>query len=85
MEGAATLAAAYRALASRAILLSLDRSDLGFAAKECCRRMSAPTTADWSVLLRLARYLALQPRAVDSSPWQDEGVAIRTFVDTDFA
>eukprot|EP00969_Alexandrium_andersonii_P132756 5870705-Alexandrium_andersonii.AAC.1 len=41
--------------------------------------MSAPTTADWSVLLRLARYLVLQPRAVYSFPWQDEEAGIRTF------
>eukprot|EP00969_Alexandrium_andersonii_P282167 12474557-Alexandrium_andersonii.AAC.1 len=25
----------------------MDRPELGFAAKECCRRMAAPTTADW--------------------------------------
>eukprot|EP00969_Alexandrium_andersonii_P040155 1759797-Alexandrium_andersonii.AAC.1 len=47
--------------------------------------MSAPTAVDWPALLRLARHLALQPRAVYSFPWQDEGPAIRTFVDTDFA
>eukprot|EP00969_Alexandrium_andersonii_P083057 3664172-Alexandrium_andersonii.AAC.1 len=47
--------------------------------------MSAPTVADWSVLLRLARYLVLRSPAVYSFPWQDEGVAIRTFADTDFA
>eukprot|EP00969_Alexandrium_andersonii_P331242 14640261-Alexandrium_andersonii.AAC.1 len=47
--------------------------------------MSAPTTADWFALLRLARSLMLQPRAVRSFPWQDEGAAIRTFVDADFA
>eukprot|EP00969_Alexandrium_andersonii_P008246 358807-Alexandrium_andersonii.AAC.1 len=28
----------YRALAARANVLSFDRPDLGFAAKECCRR-----------------------------------------------
>eukprot|EP00969_Alexandrium_andersonii_P015232 665340-Alexandrium_andersonii.AAC.1 len=47
--------------------------------------MSAPTTADWSALLRLARYLVLQPRAVDNFPWQDEGAGICTFVGADFA
>eukprot|EP00969_Alexandrium_andersonii_P258748 11440735-Alexandrium_andersonii.AAC.1 len=47
--------------------------------------MSAPTTADWSAVLRLAGYLVLQPCAVYSFPWQGEGAAIRTFVDTDFA
>eukprot|EP00969_Alexandrium_andersonii_P257456 11382059-Alexandrium_andersonii.AAC.1 len=47
--------------------------------------MLAPTTADRSALLRLARYLVLQSRAGYSFPWRDEGVAIRAFVDTDFA
>eukprot|EP00969_Alexandrium_andersonii_P058764 2590038-Alexandrium_andersonii.AAC.1 len=47
--------------------------------------MSAPTTADWSALLRLAWCMVLQPRAVYSFPWQDEGAAIRAFVGTDFA
>eukprot|EP00969_Alexandrium_andersonii_P190820 8429709-Alexandrium_andersonii.AAC.1 len=47
--------------------------------------MSSPTTADWSALLRLARYLVLQPRAVYSFPWQDEGAGIRAVVDADFA
>eukprot|EP00969_Alexandrium_andersonii_P196970 8702573-Alexandrium_andersonii.AAC.1 len=47
--------------------------------------MSGPTSSDWSALLRIARYLVSQPRAVYSFPWQDEGAAIRTFVDTDFA
>eukprot|EP00969_Alexandrium_andersonii_P271238 11989145-Alexandrium_andersonii.AAC.1 len=46
--------------------------------------MSAPTAADWSALLRVARYLVLQPRAVYSSLWQDEGAGICAFVDTDF-
>eukprot|EP00969_Alexandrium_andersonii_P082804 3651326-Alexandrium_andersonii.AAC.1 len=40
--------------------------------------MSAPATADWSALLRLARYLVVQPRAVYDFPWQDEGVGVRT-------
>eukprot|EP00969_Alexandrium_andersonii_P319434 14110665-Alexandrium_andersonii.AAC.1 len=35
--------------------------------------MSAPATADWSALLRLAQYLVLQPRAVYGFPWQDDG------------
>eukprot|EP00969_Alexandrium_andersonii_P226396 9997485-Alexandrium_andersonii.AAC.1 len=47
--------------------------------------MSTPTTADRSALLRLARRLALQPRANYSFPWQDERAGIRAFVDADFA
>eukprot|EP00969_Alexandrium_andersonii_P169316 7485076-Alexandrium_andersonii.AAC.1 len=56
-------ASQYRALGARANYFSLDRPDLGFAAKECCRRMSAPTSHDWAALLRLARYLLRRPRA----------------------
>eukprot|EP00969_Alexandrium_andersonii_P091799 4051755-Alexandrium_andersonii.AAC.1 len=52
-----------RALAARANYLSLGRSDLGYAAKECCRRMSAPRRQVWAALLRLARYLLRRPRA----------------------
>eukprot|EP00969_Alexandrium_andersonii_P039279 1721684-Alexandrium_andersonii.AAC.1 len=63
----------------------MDRPDLGFAAKECCRRMSAPVSTDWAALVRLVRYLVVRPRCVCSFPWQDAGVSIRTFVDTDFA
>eukprot|EP00969_Alexandrium_andersonii_P294285 13007276-Alexandrium_andersonii.AAC.1 len=43
----------FRALAARANYLSLDRPDLGFSAKECCRRMAAPATTDWAALARL--------------------------------
>ena len=32
----------YRARAARANYLSMDRPDIGFAAKECCRKMAAP-------------------------------------------
>ena len=78
-------AAAYRALAARANYLCMDRPDLGFAAKECCRRMSAPSTQDWAALERLARYLAHRPRAVYSYPWQDAGLGLAVYADTDFA
>eukprot|EP00969_Alexandrium_andersonii_P006606 287116-Alexandrium_andersonii.AAC.1 len=38
--------------------------------------MSAPNAADWSALLRLPRYLVLQPRALHSFPWRDEGAKV---------
>eukprot|EP00969_Alexandrium_andersonii_P211678 9349463-Alexandrium_andersonii.AAC.1 len=75
----------FRALAARANYLSADRPDLGFSAKECCRRMAAPATTDWAALVRLIRYLAARPRCANHFPWQDEGAALRTYVDTDFA
>eukprot|EP00969_Alexandrium_andersonii_P301842 13342748-Alexandrium_andersonii.AAC.1 len=52
------------------------RPDVGFPAKECCRRMSAPTSADWATLAGLARYLIQRPRCACHFPWQDEGAAV---------
>eukprot|EP00969_Alexandrium_andersonii_P234238 10342193-Alexandrium_andersonii.AAC.1 len=63
----------------------MDRPDLGFAAKACCRRMAAPTTTDWAALVRLLRYLVVHPRCVYRFSWQGEGATLRAFVDTDFA
>ena len=75
----------YRALAARANYLSLDRPDIAFAAKECCRRMTNATDVDWKALVRIARYLAGRPRLVYRFGWVDEDEGLRTFVDTDFA
>eukprot|EP00969_Alexandrium_andersonii_P043348 1900718-Alexandrium_andersonii.AAC.1 len=47
--------------------------------------MSAPTSSDWAALVRLTRYLIQRPPCVYHFPWQYEGAAIRTYVDTDFA
>eukprot|EP00969_Alexandrium_andersonii_P238400 10522772-Alexandrium_andersonii.AAC.1 len=75
----------FRALAARANYSGVARPDLAFSAKECCRRTSAPMSADWAALVGLARYLTQRPRCAYRFPWQDEGVAIRAYVDTDFA
>eukprot|EP00969_Alexandrium_andersonii_P090465 3993991-Alexandrium_andersonii.AAC.1 len=63
----------------------MDRPDLGFVAKECCRGMAAPTTADWAALVRLFRYLAVRPRCVYHFPWRDEVATLRAYVDADIA
>eukprot|EP00969_Alexandrium_andersonii_P265599 11737540-Alexandrium_andersonii.AAC.1 len=63
----------------------MDRPDLGFAAKERCQKMPAPTNTDWAALVRLTQYLIQRPRCVYHFPWLDEGAALRTYVDTDFA
>ena len=55
---------AYRGLAARVNYLALDRPDLAFAAKGCCRRMTNPSSLDWSALVCLARYVAGRPRLV---------------------
>eukprot|EP00969_Alexandrium_andersonii_P259058 11454136-Alexandrium_andersonii.AAC.1 len=66
----------FRALAARASYLSLDRPDLGFAAKECCWRMAAPTTTDWAALVRLIRYLIARPS------WTKGPLSARTSIRT---
>ena len=74
----------FRAHAARANYLGMDRPDIAFAAKELCRRMSSPTTADLDAIRRLAQYLVGSPRLVYSFPWQEQA-GLKVFVDTDFA
>ena len=64
----------YRALVARANYLSMDRPGIGFASKECCRKMVEPSTLDWAALARLVRYLSGRRRLVYKFPWQDPGV-----------
>ena len=64
-------ATAYRALGARANFLSIERSDIQYAAKEICRRMSKPRVGDWHRLKRLGRYLLGKPRAIQCYNWQD--------------
>ena len=47
----------FRALVARANYLAQDRTDIAFAVKELCRRMSSPREGDWKGLKRLGRYL----------------------------
>ena len=75
---------AFRSEAARGNYLGLDRPDIAFAAKELCRRMSAPDRAGLRSLQRFVRYLKGSPRLVYSFPWQDE-CELDVFVDTDFA
>ena len=77
----------FRSGAARANYLAADRPDIAFAAKECCRHMSAPTKANWRALARIARYLKGKPRIVydfktEVHSTMKGGVA---FSDTDFA
>ena len=75
---------AFRSEAARCNYLGLDRPDVAFAAKELCRRMSAPDRASQLALQRLVRYLKGSPRLVYSFPWQRD-CDLDVFVDTDFA
>ena len=76
--------ARFRALAARANYLGLDRVDLAYASKECCRHMTNPRDIDWLALKRIARYLVGKPRLVYKYQWQEAGPII-AYVDTDFA
>ena len=78
-------ASQFRALAARANYLAQDRPDIQFAVKEVARRMARPTTADWSLLKRLARYLVVAPRSVTHYYWQARPRTVDTHVDSDWA
>ncbi len=80
-----TAAGLYRSFAARANYLALDRPDLGFAAKELCRRMRNPGQADLESLRRLARYLLDSPRVVYDFPWGSSSEQLVVYADTDFA
>ena len=75
----------FRATAARANYLALDRPDVAFAAKELCRRMSAPRRKDKVALRRLCRYLLGAPRVVYDFHRLRGGEPLRVYADTDFA
>ena len=52
----------FRATAARANYLSADRPDIGFAVKELCRDMAAPTSGSQAKLKRVGRYLIQYPK-----------------------
>ena len=56
----------FQTQAARANYLCLDRPDIGFATKECMRRMSSPTQGDLIALKKLGRYLMGAPRVVST-------------------
>ena len=45
----------YRALSARINYLTQDRPDIQFQAKEICRFMQNPTSADWAKVKRLGK------------------------------
>jgi hypothetical protein len=75
----------YRALSARANYLALDRSDIQYATKECCRGMSCPTVGDWRKLKRLGRYLRSKPRVISKFRWQCRRSEVTGFSDSDWA
>ena len=75
----------FRAVAARTNYLAQDRTDLQFAAKNLSRRMARPTTLDWESAKKLARYLKLKPRAVQTFRFEEEDGQIRGYADSDWA
>ena len=78
-------AAMYRAMVARANYLAQDRSDIAFAVKELCRRMSAPKMGDWKALKRLERYLIDKRRVITEFKYQPKPSKVQVWVDTDHA
>ena len=78
-------AALFRSIAARATYLSQDRSDIMYATKEICRKMSSPTVGAWKSLKRLARYLIRAPRCVAQYAWQGRENEIAGYTDSDWA
>ena len=75
----------FRAIAARANFMAQDRSDVAFAVKELCRRMSKPTQHDMQHLKRLGRYLVNSPRAVCLFEYQAYKNCVGVWSDTDYA
>ena len=81
----AEAATQYRALAARCNYLSMDRPDIGFAAKELCRDFAQPSAASVVRLKRVVRYLVHRPRLVWHFGFEDFAGNLDVHVDTDFA
>ena len=80
------MAHSFRSWSARCLYLSLDRPDVAFAAKELCRRMSAPTKSELNALVRVVKYMSNARWLVYRFPWQQSGSArLKTLTDTDFA
>ena len=75
----------YQSICARTNFLALDRMDIQYASKECCRAMSKPALKDWAKLKRLGRYLVGKPRLVYSYPFQEEIKVVTAFSDASWA
>ena len=75
----------FRALVARANYLAQDRTDIAYAVKELCRRMSKPREGDWKAMKRLGRYLIDKRRVVTKFKYQNKPSKVVVWVDTDHA
>ena len=77
--------ATYQTQAARANYLCMDRPDIGFAVKECMRKLSAPTEKDNAAMKKIARYLNGAPRVVSTFPYGDRCRSLVVEGDSDHA
>ena len=78
-------AAMFRAMTARANYLAQDRSDIQFAVKELCSKMSNPCNKDSIALKRLGRYLVGRTRMVHKFEYQGPNPGILGWSDSDWA
>ena len=75
----------FRGIAARVNYLAVDRADLQYSAKECCKKMANPVTSDWVKLKRVGRYLKRFPRLTQLLPWESKKYEITGHADSDWA
>ena len=73
----------FRALAARAMCLSLDRPDAMFSSKELCRDFASPTNESVERIKHLVRYLANNPRVVWQFRFEDLSGSLDVYSDTE--
>jgi hypothetical protein len=76
---------AFQSICARANFLAMDRNDIMYATKECCRAMSKPTFRDWSRLKRIGRYLITHKRLVHYYNFQDDVGRFDVYSDANWA
>ena len=75
----------YRGLAARCNYVPLDRPDLQYSAKECCRERAKPVRGSLKKLVRLGRYMVTRPRLVWHFNYQQWPDCITIHVDANWA
>ena len=81
--GSPKMVTAYRSIAARFNYLALDRTDIQFAVRRCCKAMSKPQKCDWDRLRHIGRYLIGRPGFVTVYRWQQSPDKLTVHVDSD--
>ena len=75
----------YQKQAARANYLCLDRPDIGFATKECMRKLATPTREDEKALKKIGRFLLGKPRLVSVFRYGEACATLTVEGDSDHA